>query len=40
MAWLLLVMAGRCEIGRAVGPKYTEGFTRFWPSIATLATPA
>lgn len=36
MAWLLLVVAGLFEVGWAIGLKYTEGFTRFWPSAATL----
>lgn len=37
MSWILLVIAGLFEIGWAIGLKYTEGFTRFWPSVATLA---
>lgn len=37
MAWLLLVVAGLFEVGWAIGLKYTEGFTRFWPSVLTLA---
>jgi len=37
MAWLYLVIAGFFEIGWAVGLKYTEGFSRLWPSIWTLA---
>ncbi len=28
MAWILLLLAGLCEVGWAVGLKYTEGFTR------------
>jgi quaternary ammonium compound-resistance protein SugE len=36
MAWVLLVLAGLFEVGWAVGLKYTEGFTRLWPSLATL----
>lgn len=35
-AWLLLLLAGICEVGWAVGLKYSEGFTRLWPSIGTL----
>jgi len=35
MAWLLLVVAGLFEVAWAVGLKYTEGFTRLWPSIGT-----
>jgi quaternary ammonium compound-resistance protein SugE len=37
MAWLLLIVAGLFEVGWAIGLKYTEGFTRLWPSAATLA---
>ena len=36
-AWLILFVAGLCEVGWAVGLKYTEGFSRLWPSIGTLA---
>jgi quaternary ammonium compound-resistance protein SugE len=36
-AWVILVLAGLCEVGWAVGLKYTEGFTRLWPSLATIA---
>jgi len=36
--WVLLVIAGLFEISWAVGLKYTEGFTRLWPSIWTIAT--
>lgn len=37
MAWVYLFIAGLLEIGWAVGLKYTEGFTRLWPSLVTLA---
>lgn len=37
MAWLWLFVAGLCEVGWAIGMKYTEGFTRLWPSVATVA---
>jgi quaternary ammonium compound-resistance protein SugE len=37
MAWWLLFAAGLCEIGWAIGLKYTDGFTRVGPSAATLA---
>ena len=40
MAWTLLLVAGLLEIGWAVGLKYTEGFTRLWPSLATIAAMA
>ena len=33
MAWILLLLAGLCEIAWAVGLKYTDGFTRLWPSV-------
>jgi quaternary ammonium compound-resistance protein SugE len=36
MSWILLVLAGLFEIAWAVGLKYTEGFTRLWPSMGTL----
>ena len=35
MAWVILFVAGLLEIGWAVGLKYTEGFTRLWPTVAT-----
>jgi quaternary ammonium compound-resistance protein SugE len=35
MAWVVLFVAGLLEIGWAVGLKYTEGFTRPWPTVAT-----
>jgi quaternary ammonium compound-resistance protein SugE len=35
MAWWALVVAGLFEIGWAVGLKYTHGFTRLWPTVAT-----
>ena len=37
MAWMILVLAGLFEVGWAVGLKYTEGFSRLWPSVATAA---
>jgi quaternary ammonium compound-resistance protein SugE len=40
LAWAVLLVAGLCEIGWAVGLKYTEGFSRFWPSVWTLAAMA
>ena len=38
MAWMILVLAGLMEIGWAIGLKYTEGFTKLWPSVWTLAS--
>ncbi|MBK7955305.1 MAG: quaternary ammonium compound efflux SMR transporter SugE [Candidatus Accumulibacter sp.] len=35
-AWAVLVVAGLFEVGWAVGLKYTDGFSRFWPSLWTL----
>ena len=37
MAWTLLVIAGVLEVVWAVGLKYTDGWTRLWPSVFTLA---
>jgi quaternary ammonium compound-resistance protein SugE len=37
MAWIWLTVAGLLEIVWAVGLKYTEGFTRLWPSAITIA---
>ena len=36
MAWIYLFIAGFFEIGWAVGLKYTEGFTKLWPSVITI----
>lgn len=36
MNWVILFLAGLLEIGWAIGLKYTEGFTRFWPTIVTV----
>ena len=36
MAWIILVVAGLFEVGWAIGLKYTEGFTRLWPSVWTV----
>src|SRR3546814_13854904 len=37
MAWIYLVVAGLFEVAWAIGLKYTEGWTRLWPSLGTLA---
>lgn len=37
MAWIWLGIAGVMEIIWAIGLKYTEGFTRLWPSVITGA---
>ncbi|HRN08409.1 MAG: quaternary ammonium compound efflux SMR transporter SugE [Ottowia sp.] len=36
MSWLILVIAGLFEIGWAIGLKYTQGFTRLWPTLGTV----
>jgi quaternary ammonium compound-resistance protein SugE len=37
MAWLLLFIAGLCEVAWAITLKYSEGFTRLWPTVGVLA---
>lgn len=37
MAWFILLLAGLFEIAWAIGLKYTEGFTRPWPTLGTAA---
>jgi quaternary ammonium compound-resistance protein SugE len=37
MPWVILVLAGLFEVGWAIGLKYTDGFTRFWPTLGTVA---
>ncbi|WP_405492462.1 DMT family transporter [Streptomyces sp. NBC_00096] len=37
MAWILLLLAGLLEVGWSIGMKFTEGFTRLWPSVFTGA---
>jgi quaternary ammonium compound-resistance protein SugE len=36
MNWIILIIAGIFEVGWAIGLKYTEGFTRFWPTVWTV----
>ncbi len=36
MAWVILVLAGLFGTGWAIGLKYTEGFTRLWPTVWTI----
>ncbi len=38
MAWIILFAAGLMEVGWAVGLKQSEGFTRLWPSVFTVAS--
>ncbi|MGD9920620.1 MAG: quaternary ammonium compound efflux SMR transporter SugE [Pseudorhodoplanes sp.] len=37
LPWLYLLIAGLFEIGWAIGLKYTDGFSRLWPSLGTAA---
>ena len=37
-SWIVLVVAGLFEVGWAIGLKYTEGFTRLWPTAGTVAS--
>ncbi|BDU20799.1 quaternary ammonium compound efflux SMR transporter SugE [Dyella sp. GSA-30] len=37
MSWILLIAAALFEIVWAMGLKYTEGFTRLWPTVGTVA---
>jgi len=38
MAWFILMIAGLLEVVWAIGLKYSEGLTRFWPSVITVIT--
>ena len=38
MAWIYVLAAGLLEVVWAVGLKYTDGFTRLWPSVVTIVT--
>lgn len=40
MPWIILVLAGLFEVGWAIGLKYTDGFTRLWPTVGTVAAMA
>jgi quaternary ammonium compound-resistance protein SugE len=35
MQWILILFAGAFEVGGAIGLKYSQGFTRLWPSVLT-----
>jgi len=35
MDWIILILAGLFETGWAIGLKYTDGFTRLWPTVWT-----
>jgi quaternary ammonium compound-resistance protein SugE len=36
MAWFILVIAGLFEVCWAIGLKYTEGFSKLWPTVGTV----
>ncbi|MFP5431067.1 MAG: quaternary ammonium compound efflux SMR transporter SugE [Gammaproteobacteria bacterium] len=36
MSWLILLLAGLFEVVWAIGLKYTDGFTRLWPTVGTV----
>lgn len=36
MNWIMLILAGLFEVGWAIGLKYTDGFTRLWPTVGTV----
>jgi quaternary ammonium compound-resistance protein SugE len=36
MNWVILIIAGFFETGWAIGLKYTQGFTRLWPTVWTV----
>ena len=40
MNWTILLLAGLFEIGWAIGLKDTDGFTRLWPTVGTVASMA
>lgn len=35
-AWLVLGLAGVAEIGWVIGLKYSDGFSKLWPSVFTV----
>ena len=40
MGWIYLIIAGVLEIVWAIGLKYTVGFSKLWPSVATISAMA
>lgn len=40
MAWFYLITAGLFEVAWAIGLKYSQGWTRLWPSIFTIISMA
>lgn len=39
-SWIVLIVAGLFETGWAIGLKYTDNFTRLWPSVLTAVSMA
>lgn len=35
MVWAIIILAGIFEMGWAIGLKYTEGFSKLWPTVWT-----
>ena len=38
MHWIILFVAGLFEVAWAIGLKYTEGFSKLWPSVFTIVS--
>lgn len=38
MAWFYLIVAGLFEIAWAIGMKFTQGFSRLWPTVGVIVT--
>jgi quaternary ammonium compound-resistance protein SugE len=38
--WIILLFAALLEVGWAIGLKYTNGFSRLWPSVGTIGAMA
>ncbi len=38
MSWVILFVAGLLEVGWAIGLKYTDGFTKLWPTVGTMVS--
>lgn len=36
MNWIILFVAGLFEVAWAIGLKYADGFSKFWPSVFTI----
>jgi len=36
MNWFILLIAGLFEIGWAIGLKYSEGYSKLWPTVGTV----